>query len=153
MTAHKVIRGGRGGQAGPRRPGLVAAAAAVLLLVTGLSAGVAAAAPASAHPVTGTGLRAACPAAPRGHERCYALFARQSGVNAAIAAGLTGQAATPQGWGAKAIEAELNLGILLLREKQGAEEAEAPGEFIHGSDGTNSAAGDSGWRSRRRAAF
>lgn len=109
MTAHKVIRGGRGGQAGLRRPGIVAAA--VLLLVTGLSAGVAAAAPASAHPVTGTGLRAACPAAPRGHERCYALFARQSGVNAAIAAGLTGQAATPQGWGAKAIEAAYRLPV------------------------------------------
>jgi hypothetical protein len=113
MGMHELIRHGRGARAALRRPARAGSAAAVLLLVTGLSAGTAAAGTAAAaagtaHAPTG-GLRAACPAAPRGQARCYALFAPQASVNAAIAAGKTGTATTPQGWGANAIESAYKL--------------------------------------------
>jgi hypothetical protein len=55
------------------------------------------------------GMRAACaPTGPR-QARCFALFAPQARVNAAIAAGQAGPAAAPAGWGATDIEAAYKL--------------------------------------------
>jgi hypothetical protein len=63
-------------------------------------------------PIPGDGpLRAACPAARPGQVRCFVLFAQQERVNAAIAAGVTGPAAAPSGWGAKDIEAAYRLPV------------------------------------------
>jgi hypothetical protein len=63
-------------------------------------------------PVPGDGpMRAACPAAPPGQVRCFALFAPQERVNAAIAAGVTGAAAAPSGWGATDIESAYKLPV------------------------------------------
>jgi hypothetical protein len=56
-------------------------------------------------------VRAACAAARTGHLRCFALFARQAAVNAAIAAGARGPAAVPSGWGAKDIESAYKLPV------------------------------------------
>jgi subtilase family serine protease len=56
-------------------------------------------------------MRAACAAARRGYLRCFALFAWQAGVNAAIAAGARGPAAAPAGWGAKDIESAYRLPV------------------------------------------
>jgi hypothetical protein len=63
-------------------------------------------------PIRGDGpMRAACPSPRPGHARCYALFAPQSAVNAAIAAGVRGRAAAPAGWGATDIEAAYRLPV------------------------------------------
>jgi subtilase family serine protease len=56
-------------------------------------------------------MRAACPAAPAGQVRCFALFAPQDRVNAAIAAGKAGAAAAPAGWGARDIESAYKLPV------------------------------------------
>lgn len=56
-------------------------------------------------------MRAACAAAGPRDARCYALFARQAGVNAAIARGERGAAAAPEGWGATDIEAAYKLPV------------------------------------------
>ena len=72
----------------------------------------AAGSPPLAAPVPGDGpMRAACPAAPAGQVRCFALFAPQDRVNAAIAAGASGAAATPAGWGANDIQAAYKLPV------------------------------------------
>src|SRR5690348_1712687 len=74
------------------------------------AAGLAAAAPAAATPrhlspaSSGAHLRHACPAAPFTRERCLVLYAPQRSVNHAIAAGETGAAAHPKGWGARQLE-------------------------------------------------
>ena len=98
------------------RPGRVRKVALSVVGVLAL-AGIAAAgaAPAAAAPA-GAGvhapvLRAACPVARRGLARCFALFARQARVDAAIAGGARGQAAAPSGWGAPAIEAAYKLAV------------------------------------------
>jgi Subtilase family len=63
-------------------------------------------------PAPGDGpMRAACPSAPAGQARCFALFAAQDRVNAAIAAGANGAAAAPAGWGATDIESAYNLPV------------------------------------------
>jgi subtilase family serine protease len=56
-------------------------------------------------------MRSACAAVGPRQARCYALFARQASVNAAIAAGQTGPAAAPKGWGATDIEAAYKLPV------------------------------------------
>jgi Subtilase family len=84
-----------------------------------LAAGAAGAVPALAGSATAPGLRAvatpamraACPRARTGFERCLALFAPQVAVNAAIAAGARGPAATPAGWRAKDIESAYKLPV------------------------------------------
>ena len=83
-----------------------------------LAAGAAGAGPAMAGPTAaavreaGTpAVRRACPPARRGFERCFALFAPQVAVNAAIAAGASGLAATPAGWGAKSIASAYKLPV------------------------------------------
>jgi subtilase family serine protease len=63
-----------------------------------------------AHPVTAAGAsaggdaRPACPPAPRGDMRCFALYQPQTAVNRAIAAGVTGRAARPAGLTPQQIE-------------------------------------------------
>jgi hypothetical protein len=69
--------------------------------------------------VSGSGApktRAACPPAGRRQARCYALYAPQASVNAAIAARAAGRAVapsatTPAGWGATDIESAYKLPV------------------------------------------
>jgi len=86
----------------------VFAAAAAAIVSFGLVTAVAVSSAAAAARTTGaaeaasgvtgaSALRAACPSAPAGHERCFALFAPQLRVNAAIAAGVRGAASHPSG--------------------------------------------------------
>jgi hypothetical protein len=56
-------------------------------------------------------MTAACPPATPGHERCFALYAPQYSVNAAIAAGVRGPAATPAGLSAADIESAYKLPV------------------------------------------
>ena len=76
----------------------VFAAAAAAIVCLGLAAATAggSGAGAAATPARGgAALRAACPRAPAGDERCFALFAPQLAVNAAIAARVRGAASEP----------------------------------------------------------
>lgn len=78
----------------------VFAAAAAAIVCLGLAAATAggSGAGAAATPARGgAALRAACPRAPAGDERCFALFAPQLAVNAAIAARVRGAASEPAG--------------------------------------------------------
>jgi subtilase family serine protease len=78
----------------------VFAAAAAAIVSLGLAAaavGGSGAAAAAAVAPGGGALRAACPRAPAGDERCFALFAPQLAVNAAIAARVRGAASKPAG--------------------------------------------------------
>ncbi len=59
-----------------------------------------AAAPAAS---AGPALRPACPSVPAGHERCFVLYQRQTGVNLAIAEGIGGRAVVPRGWSPRAL--------------------------------------------------
>ena len=56
-------------------------------------------------------MKAACAPARPGFARCYALWGPQATVNRAIAAGITGAAATPKGWGAKDLESAYKLPV------------------------------------------
>jgi subtilase family serine protease len=56
-------------------------------------------------------MRAACAPARPGFARCYALWGPQATVNRAIAAGVTGAAVTPKGWGAKNLESAYKLPV------------------------------------------
>jgi subtilase family serine protease len=56
-------------------------------------------------------LRPACPPAAFGYERCLVLFRPQFSVNRAIAAGMTGAAATPRGWGPRQLERAYKLPV------------------------------------------
>jgi hypothetical protein len=76
----------------------VFAAAAAAIVSFGLLTATAGSSAASAAESGGAGaMRAACPTAPAGDERCFALFAPQLRVNAAIAAGVRGAASHPSG--------------------------------------------------------
>jgi subtilase family serine protease len=78
----------------------VFAAAAAAIVSLGLVTAASAATAATAAPGAAAGggaMRAACPNAPAGDERCFALFAPQLRVNAAIAAGVRGAASRPSG--------------------------------------------------------
>jgi subtilase family serine protease len=78
----------------------VFAAAAAAIVSLGLAAaavGGSGAGAAAAPARDGAALRAACPRAPAGDERCFALFAPQLAVNAAIAARVRGAASEPAG--------------------------------------------------------
>jgi hypothetical protein len=81
------------------------------------AAGLSAAAPAAASPSPAAAssgsatLSPACPAAPTGQARCFVLFAPQTSVNHAIAAGVTGAAARPRGWGARQLEQAYKLPV------------------------------------------
>jgi subtilase family serine protease len=93
-----------------------AAAAAIvslgLLTAAGSSAASAATAGTAAAAAGGGGaMRAACPTAPAGYERCFALFAPQLRVNAAIAAGVRGAASHPSGLSPADIAAAYKLPI------------------------------------------
>jgi subtilase family serine protease len=46
-----------------------------------------------------------------GHARCFALYRQETAVNRAIAAGVRGAAAKPQGWSPKAIESAYRLPV------------------------------------------
>jgi subtilase family serine protease len=91
------------------------------MLVTALAAsaaGLAAVTPAAASPglihaagASSATLRPACPAAPFGQARCFVLYAPQKSVNRAIAAGVTGAAARPKGWGARQLEQAYKLPV------------------------------------------
>jgi subtilase family serine protease len=104
-----------------RHGGRIATAAAVgALVIGGLLAGPASAASRAAGAVAPSAaaaagaaprMRAACPAVPAGYERCFALYQPQVAVNRAIAAGLTGIAAHPHGWGARGLEAAYRLPV------------------------------------------
>jgi hypothetical protein len=100
-----------------RRPFLAAAlAAGVTVSVLGAaapsaSARLTAARPAAASPRSGPVMRVACPAARRGYDRCFTLYRPETTVNRAIAAGLTGSASQPKGWGPRALEAAYNLPV------------------------------------------
>ena len=89
-------------------------ALAVALAVTGAGT-LAAAVPATAAPVTPAraqaALRAACRPVPSRFERCLVVFRPQFSVNRAIAAGLTGAAATPRGWTPRQLERAYNLPV------------------------------------------
>ncbi|MGN6793215.1 MAG: S53 family peptidase [Streptosporangiaceae bacterium] len=92
-----------------------------LLLASALvvsAAGMATLTPASASPRlsaaasgNSTTLRPACPAAPFGQQRCFVMFERETSVNRAIAAGVTGAAARPKGWGARQLEQAYRLPV------------------------------------------
>lgn len=56
-------------------------------------------------------LRAACEPNRPGQARCLTLYEPQTAVNRAIAAGLSGPAAQPKGWGAQAIESAYKLPV------------------------------------------
>src|SRR5262245_11065825 len=58
-------------------------------------------------------MRVACPAAPPGYARCFALYRPQVAVNRAIAAGIRGPAAQPRGWSPRAIRAAYKLPVAL----------------------------------------
>ncbi len=107
------------------RLGLAAALAAAAAWALAAATPGSATTPTASHPppqvaaaarAAGSGapaVRAACPPAPR-QARCYALYAPQTTVNAAIAAQAAGRrvaagATTPAGWGAKAIESAYKL--------------------------------------------
>src|SRR6202022_1737574 len=70
-----------------------------VLVVVILSAVVGVGAPGPAASPRPGAMRAACAAARRGYLRCFALFARHAGVNAAIAAGARGPGGAPGGGG------------------------------------------------------
>ncbi len=89
---------------------------AVAVALAAIGAGVSAAAiPAAAGTVTPARahatLRAACRPVPSGYERCLVVFRPQFSVNRAIAAGLTGTAATPKGWGPRQLERAYRLPV------------------------------------------
>jgi subtilase family serine protease len=101
-----------------RRPGRAAGALAVALslaaaVMTAGTPDASAAAGPSAPPARqpAAGMRAACAPARPGFARCYALWGPQATVNRAIAAGVTGAAATPKGWGAKNLESAYKLPV------------------------------------------
>jgi hypothetical protein len=52
----------------------------------------------------GPALQPACPPVPAGHERCFVLYQRQTGVNRAAAEGISGRASIPRGWSPRALE-------------------------------------------------
>jgi subtilase family serine protease len=56
-------------------------------------------------------MRSACPPAGPRYMECFAWYAPQARVNAAIAAGVKTAAAQPQGWGAKDIESAYKLPV------------------------------------------
>jgi hypothetical protein len=78
---------------------------------------IAAPAPASAAPAARPGpqpapdgcIRPACAAAVARAEQCFLAYRPQAAVNRAISAGLTGSAATPQGWSPDGIRSAYNL--------------------------------------------
>ena len=97
-----------------RSPGRAVAAAMAVAAVTGaITAGTAHAVAARTEPAAAAAapraMKSACPPPGPGYVRCFALFAPQTAVNAAIAAGVTGAAARPRGWGAKAIKSAYKL--------------------------------------------
>lgn len=83
--------------------GAVTAMAAMTLTASLMPAGAAVtgARPATARPAparsSAGGLRPACPVAPAGYARCFALYRPQTSVNRAIAAGVTGKRSEPHG--------------------------------------------------------
>lgn len=106
---------GRSGWPGRVRQASLAVGGA-LVLATGVMAGSGSASAwaagsqgPAARPVPA--MRAACGRVGPRQARCYALFGRQAGVNAAIAAGQSGLAAAPKGWGATDIEAAYKLPV------------------------------------------
>lgn len=100
-----------------RAAGALAAAAALagggmIAGLPGASAGTVIPAGPSAHPARQpAGMTAACSSAPRGFAQCYTLWRPQATVNRAIAAGVTGSAAKPQGWGARQLESAYKLPV------------------------------------------
>jgi subtilase family protein len=91
--------------------------AASLTAAAGLSAPAAAhAAPAppwrgQASPGSAPALRPACPVAAPRHARCFTLYRPETAVNRAVAAGIRGAAAKPEGWSAQAIESAYRLPV------------------------------------------
>jgi hypothetical protein len=111
-------RARRAGQAGHGRRalaaiggalGLTAALVALPALAAGAAASTSSAAPA-AHRVA-PGLRMACPPAPAGDARCFALYQVQTSVNRAIAEGIMGRPSRPAGLTPKAIESAYRLPV------------------------------------------
>jgi subtilase family serine protease len=104
-----------------RRAGRVLAVLAALALAIGTAAwaevSVASAAAGPSSAAAAAPMRAACHAAPRGYARCFALFALQRAVNAAIArraaspAAEPASATQPTGWGATDIESAYKLPV------------------------------------------
>jgi subtilase family protein len=69
-------------------------------------------APVTTAPLTtAPAMRPACPVAPPGHARCFALFRPETAVNQAIAAGVRGAAAKPHGWTPQALESAYRLPV------------------------------------------
>ena len=62
-------------------------------------------------PGPSSALRAACPAVPAGYMRCLVLYRRQTVVNRAIAAGMTGTVARPVGLTPRQLEAAYRLPV------------------------------------------
>src|SRR5262245_13421152 len=93
----------------------LAVALASVVAVAPAAAAQATAAQATAAPATPGGapatLQPACAPAQFGYERCLVLFRPQFSVNRAIAAGVTGAAATPQGWGPRQLERAYKLPV------------------------------------------
>jgi subtilase family serine protease len=75
----------------------VFAAAAAAIVSFGLAAAVGGSGAAAAAAPGDSAMRAACPQAPAGDEQCFALFAPQGAVNAAITARIRGAASEPAG--------------------------------------------------------
>jgi subtilase family serine protease len=97
---------------------IAAAAALTLTAATSAAAAVTGSPVAAADrllmppPIPGDGpMQAACPPPRPGHVQCFALFAQQTGVNAAIAAKANGLAAAPAGWGATDIQSAYKLPV------------------------------------------
>jgi subtilase family serine protease len=123
LSPDRFHRSGRG-RPGRRRAALgisttVMVIAAVALTAAGVPAHAASPSahtsrsPAGAKAMPASRLRAACGPARPGQARCLTLYKPQMAVNRAIAAGRSGLAAQPMGWGAMAIESAYKLPVSL----------------------------------------
>lgn len=116
MDVFKRLRRGGAKAPGLARPGRgtalsVAGALTLAACAAGAVPAMAGPAPAAIREGGSPAMRPACPPARTGFERCFALFAPQVAVNAAIAAGASGLAATPAGWGATDIASAYKLPV------------------------------------------
>jgi subtilase family serine protease len=91
--------------------GLTLPAAAATSATAGAAGKAAPARPASRPGPSAYGFRAACPSAPAGHFRCFAIYRPQASVNRAIAVGVAGKASRPVGLTPRELEQAYRLPV------------------------------------------
>lgn len=122
FTPARIQRRQQRGLVGRRSAALVAATAGMVAAAAAALAAAGLPAQAASPPAQGSGspaeasaaaagLTAACPRAKPRQARCLAYYRPQAAVNQAIAAGASGPAVRPRGWGAGAIESAYKLPI------------------------------------------